>query len=49
MVSNRNANEAANILTLLQGKDNIDAVKRSVLRLNEILSKMKKIILQKLW
>ena len=36
-VSNRNANEAANILTLLQGKDSIDAVKRSMLEKQFIL------------
>ena len=36
-LSNRNANEAAKILALLQGRHNIniDALKRSVLRLNE--------------
>ena len=43
-LSNRNANEATKILALLQGRHNIniDALKRSVLRLNETLVKMKK-------
>ena len=43
-LSNRNANETAKILALLQGRHNIniDALKRSVLRLNENLVKMKK-------
>ena len=43
-LSNRNAYEAAKILALLQGRYNIniDALKRSVLRLNENLVKMKK-------
>ena len=42
-LSNRNANEAVKILALLQGRHNIniDALKRSVLRLNENLVKMK--------
>ena len=43
-LSNRNTDEAAKILALLQGRHNIniDALKRSVLHLNETLVKMKK-------